>query len=669
MPRTQPPRKDKNRVPRVKTALPPAQTKDAERVAKVIARAGLGSRREIEDWILEGRVAVNGTVLTTPAFTVTAEDAITVDGAPLPERERTRLFLYHKPRGVVTTNKDPEGRTTLFEILPKGLPRLVSVGRLDLNSEGLLLLTNDGGLARVLELPETGWLRRYRVRAKGEIDQAQLDGLIKGITVEGVEYGPIEATLDRVQGANAWITVALREGKNREVRNVLGALGLLVNRLIRVSYGPFQLGEVPEGGIEEVRTRILRDQMGAEIIAASGADFDGPILDQPVEPPARRVRTEAAEDAGEERRPTRRGPPRRAEPEPEPRGRARRPRGAAEETTAFRVRSRRGEEERELESRGTVSDRKGREIKVERVVKPREEPRRGKSADGRPPRKGGQRGLDDARGEKPRFGRGRPGFSRDEGEFGGRPARGGARPPRRDERPRSEGDDVGFLPRGPRAGAERGERPARPFRERSERPESGARPPRAGGRFGGDREERGERPARPFRERSERSEGGARPPRAGGRFGGDREERGERPARPFRERSERPEGGARPPRSGGRFGGDREERGERPARPFRERSERPEGGERPQRSGGFRSGGRDDGPKGFKGGAGKRPSYGEDRPRGPAGPGKGGPKGGPKGRPSGGFKAGPKGGGKGGPKGGPGGSGPRGRSSSPRSRG
>ena len=578
MPRTQPPRKDKNRVPRVKTALPPAQTKDAERVAKVIARAGLGSRREIEEWILEGRVAVNGTVLTTPAVTVTAQDAITVDNAPLPERERTRLFLYHKPRGVVTTNRDPEGRTTLFEILPQGLPRLVSVGRLDLNSEGLLLLTNDGGLARVLELPDTGWLRRYRVRAKGEINQAQLDGLIKGITVEGVEYGPIEATLDRVQGANAWITVALREGKNREVRNVLGALGLQVNRLIRVSYGPFQLGEVPEGGIEEVRTRILRDQMGDDIVAASGADFDGPLLEQPIEPPVRRPRPLEAQDDGEDRRPVRRGPPRRAEPDPEPRGRARRPYGEAQETATFRVRSRRGDEERELESRGTVSDRKGREIKVERVVSTREEPRRGKPVGGRPPRKGGQRG-----------------FGREEGEAAGRGfrsgpgGRGGERPPRRDERGREDAG-VGFLPRGPRAGDERGERPARPFRERSERPEGGARPPRAGNRFGGDREERGERPARPFRERSERPEGGARPPRAGNRFGGDREERGERPARPFRERSERPEGGARPfrerserPEGGARPFRERSERPEGGARPFRERSERPEGGARPFR--------------------------------------------------------------------------------------
>ncbi|HEY9213972.1 MAG TPA: pseudouridine synthase, partial [Ancylobacter sp.] len=220
MPKNTPPRKDHNRVPRAPRVTTPAEPREAERIAKVIARAGLGSRREIEEWILAGRVAVNGEVLESPARTVTAQDNIVVDGKPLPDKERTRLFLYHKPKGVVTTNYDPEGRPTLFEILPPGLPRLISVGRLDLTTEGLILLTNDGGLSRILELPETGWLRRYRVRAKGEITQDKLDALIKGVTVEGVHYGPIEAMLDRVQGANVWVTLALREGKNREVRNV-----------------------------------------------------------------------------------------------------------------------------------------------------------------------------------------------------------------------------------------------------------------------------------------------------------------------------------------------------------------------------------------------------------------------------------------------------------------
>ena len=244
-----------------------------ERVAKVIARAGLASRREAETWIAAGRVAINGTTITSPAVNVGAKDRVSVDGKPLPARERTRLFLYHKPRGLLTTNADARGRPTIFAALPKDLPRVVSVGRLDLNTEGLLLLTNDGGLARVLELPSTGWLRRYRVRAHGNVTQAALDRLRAGITLEGVHYGPIEATLDRTQGANVWLTFAIREGKNREVRNVLGALGLQVNRLIRVSYGPFQLGELPTGAVEEVRTRTLRDQLGERLIALAGADF------------------------------------------------------------------------------------------------------------------------------------------------------------------------------------------------------------------------------------------------------------------------------------------------------------------------------------------------------------------------------------------------------------
>lgn len=255
----------------------PAGEKEGERIAKVMARAGLCSRREAESWIAAGRVTVNGKAISSPALNVTAGDQIVVDGKPLPQRERTRLFLYHKPRGLVTSNADPEGRPTIFSRLPKSLPRLVSVGRLDLNTEGLLLLTNDGGLARVLELPQTGWLRRYRVRAHGRVTQRDLDGLRKGVTVDGVRYGAIEATLDREQGANVWLTFAIREGKNREVRNVLEHLGLKVNRLIRVSFGPFQLGELPEGGVEEIRTRHLREQLGERIAAAAGADFSGPM--------------------------------------------------------------------------------------------------------------------------------------------------------------------------------------------------------------------------------------------------------------------------------------------------------------------------------------------------------------------------------------------------------
>jgi 23S rRNA pseudouridine2605 synthase len=243
----------------------------------VIARAGLASRREAEQWIAAGRVAVNGAVIDTPALNVTARDRVCVDGQNLPGRARTRLFLYHKPRGLITTHSDPKGRPTIFARLPKDLPRLISVGRLDFNTEGLLLLTNDGALARVLELPATGWLRRYRVRAHGSVTQQQLDSLRQGVSVDGIHYGAIDATLERVQGSNLWLTFAIREGKNREVRNVLGQLGLTVTRLIRVSFGPFQLGELPEGGIEEVRTHTLREQLGARLVALSSADFSTPL--------------------------------------------------------------------------------------------------------------------------------------------------------------------------------------------------------------------------------------------------------------------------------------------------------------------------------------------------------------------------------------------------------
>jgi len=255
---------------------PPA----GERIAKVIARAGLASRREAEAWIAAGRVAVNGKLVASPALNVGARDRIEVDGQPLPTRERTRLFLYHKQRGLLTTHADPGGRPTIFSVLPKELPRLISVGRLDLNTEGLLLLTNDGGLARALELPATGWLRRYRVRAHGSVAQAQLDALRRGITIDGVRYGEIEATVDRAQGSNVWLTFAIREGKNREVKNVLGHLGLAVNRLIRVSFGPFRLGDLAEGAIEEVKTRTLRDQLGDRIAALAGADFSGPRIER-----------------------------------------------------------------------------------------------------------------------------------------------------------------------------------------------------------------------------------------------------------------------------------------------------------------------------------------------------------------------------------------------------
>jgi 23S rRNA pseudouridine2605 synthase len=240
------------------------------RIARALARAGLCSRRQAERWIAEGRVSVNGEVLASPARDVTQRDRILVDGKELPAAEPPRLWRYHKPKGLVTTHADPQGRPTVFDKLPEHLPRVVSVGRLDVNTEGLLLLTNDGALARHLELPATGWLRRYRVRAHGTIAQEALDRLKDGVEIGGVRYGPIEATLDKVQGSNVWLSIGLREGKNREVRTILDHLGLTVNRLIRVSFGPFQLRELEPGDVEPVKRRVLIDQLGQRMAETLG---------------------------------------------------------------------------------------------------------------------------------------------------------------------------------------------------------------------------------------------------------------------------------------------------------------------------------------------------------------------------------------------------------------
>jgi len=238
------------------------RSEEAERIAKVIARAGLGSRRDAERWINDGRVSVNGKTLDTPAFTVVPEDKILVDGKPLPASEATRLFLYHKPVGLVTTARDEKNRATVFDLLPKGMPRVVSVGRLDLNSEGLLLLTNDGGLERYLELPANAWRRCYRVRVNGMVNPALFAKLALGVTVDGMNYGPIDAKLDRTQkGANVWVTITLKEGKNREIRKVMSHLGLQVSRLIRTSYGPFELGDLAAGSAKEVPPEILKKKV------------------------------------------------------------------------------------------------------------------------------------------------------------------------------------------------------------------------------------------------------------------------------------------------------------------------------------------------------------------------------------------------------------------------
>lgn len=240
------------------------ETPKGDRIAKVLARAGVASRREAERMIEAGRVSVNGKVLESPALNVTGKDRILVDNKPIAEAEETRLWLYNKPTGLVTTNSDEKGRETVFDKLPEDLPRVMTVGRLDLNSEGLLLLTNDGALKRKLELPSTGWLRKYRVRVNGKPTDDTLKPLREGVVIDREKFQPMQVSIDRQQGANAWLTVGIREGKNREIRRAMESVGLTVNRLIRVSYGPFQLGQLKAGAVEEVRRKIVRDQLGLD---------------------------------------------------------------------------------------------------------------------------------------------------------------------------------------------------------------------------------------------------------------------------------------------------------------------------------------------------------------------------------------------------------------------
>jgi len=263
------------------------------RIAKAMAHAGLCSRREAERWIADGRVSVNGKLLKTPAVEVSGSDKIFVDGKPLPTAGPPQLWRYHKPKGIVTTHSDPQGRPTVFEKMPPEMPRVISVGRLDFNTEGLLLLTNNGELARHLELPINGWVRRYRVRAKGRVAAEDLTKLKDGITIDGVNYGPIEAAVDSVQGANTWLTIAIREGKNREVRNVLSHLGLVVNRLIRVSFGPFQLLDLSPGAVEAVKRRVLAAQLGPRAAETFG------LSESQVDRKARHARGKAASKTGD----------------------------------------------------------------------------------------------------------------------------------------------------------------------------------------------------------------------------------------------------------------------------------------------------------------------------------------------------------------------------------
>ncbi|OJV06712.1 pseudouridine synthase [uncultured Bosea sp.] len=488
---------------------------EPERIAKVMARAGVASRRDSEAMIAEGRVSVNGTVLESPAFDVKPTDVVLVDGEPLPARERTRLWLYHKPRGLVTTNFDPEGRPTVFEALPEDLPRVLSIGRLDINTEGLLLLTNDGGLARVLELPETGWLRRYRVRAFGEVTQDRLDTVKDGVEIDGVHYGPVIARFERQQGFNTWLTVDLREGKNREVKTVLEHLGLAVNRLIRISFGPFQLGEIEEGEVEEIRSRVLQDQLGTELAARAGADFEAPRRDAlpsaPRRAPAAEDRPRRRRETGDEAHETKReavrelrgdkswnrGVWRDAETEPQ-RARKAPPRRGADPRVEREVREATGAVERKRDK--AIADPKGRRVLVERISAPSREDPAEPETRRRPDRKPrNERGSGEARaprapvrsvGERP--------ARRSRDEAGGRD--------RADERPWQDRSPRGE--RGERAPRDGAERPARRFSERpaGDKPHgrsfgdkpfggrpSGGKPGGGGGRPGG----RGPRPGGP----------------------------------------------------------------------------------------------------------------------------------------------------------------------------
>ena len=253
-----------------------ASPEKPERIAKRIARAGICSRREAETYIADGRVKVNGALLESPAFTVTEKDIIEVDDVRLNKAEPPRLWRYHKPRGLVVSNRDEKGRDTIFTHLPASLPRVISVGRLDIDSEGLLLLTNDGDLSRHLELPATAWTRKYRVRVHGRVEEKKLEEIAEGVVVDGVQYGPVLARLDTQMNSNAWLTVAIKEGRNREVRNIMEYLGYPVTRLLRLSYGPFLLGRLEAGGVDEVKPSVLVEQLGMTADAIEHLDLPEP---------------------------------------------------------------------------------------------------------------------------------------------------------------------------------------------------------------------------------------------------------------------------------------------------------------------------------------------------------------------------------------------------------
>ncbi len=563
------PRRAREEAPAPEAKLLPSLIPEPERIAKVMARAGVASRRDSEAIILEGRVSVNGRVIDSPALDIGPDDVVLIDGEPLPARERTRMWLYHKPRGLVTTNHDPEGRPTVFDALPEDLPRVLSVGRLDINTEGLLLLTNDGGLARMLELPETGWLRRYRVRAFGSVTQDRLDTLRDGVTIDGVSYGPVVARFERQQGSNTWLTVDLREGKNREVKTVLEHLGLDVNRLIRVSFGPFQLADLPEGEVDEIRSRVLKDQLGEELMAKAGVDFEAPRRDEAPAAPPRPPLSKAAPSGDD--RPRRRRESGEAEGKPErwqsdavrtpsrddrsdkpwkrtvwrdeeaqpQRERKAPPRRGADPKAERQTREASGEVVRRRDK--AIADPKGRRVLVERVASAREDApaREAINPKRRPDRL--PRSERGAAGSEWRASR-----APERASDGERPAR----------RPRSEGGERERMPERPeraprsdrpdRAPREGGERPPRRFDDapggakRSYAARSSERPGgRSGERSGG--KSIGTKPGggKPFGGKPGGKPGGGRPfggkPGGGGRSGGGR-----------------PGGGAKGPRSGGK---------------------------------------------------------------------------------------------------------------------
>ena len=548
------------------------EVRPGQRIAKVMARAGVCSRREAEVWITEGRVRVNGEVLTSPAFNVSETDTVQVDGKPLAAAERTRLFLFHKPRGLVTTARDPEGRATVFAALPPDLPRLVTIGQLDINTEGLLLLTNDGGLARVLELPSTGWLRRYRVRAHGVVDQAALDRLGEEITIDGVDYRGVEAKLDREQGSNAWLTLGLREGKNREIKKILEHLGLAVNRLIRVSFGPFELGDLPEAEVMEVRARVLRDQLGVKLAKQAGANFDEPesVVNMPPErrhgerprtgrgpgesyrPKRTPLGRSDREAGGGEKRFERDAPPRRAPPAPSTPERRRKHVSALRAEIAADAATTRKRIER-----SATHDRKGRTIAVERMSRAGEEARAPTAPEER--RKRSERPSAGERGGRASDSKGCVGRGDSFGPKRGRAAGG------RDRPPRSNHKEPGRRPERPQAGRVEGAPPKRRFDRPDAKRDADRRdgPPRT--RDTGDpaRERKFDRP----QSRTRPPTGEGRPARSNDKSRGSRSDFKSRPPRARAGDGYRPQGPSRGARSeGGPSRGRSFSSGQRPGR-------------------------------------------------------------------------------------------------------